>query len=145
MINRITHRGRVAVLWAAQLRRDNAPRAQERALALLRQNAEWLQNCQKPALEIARNDSEPPEHARIVSHYFWITAETWLAVGEAERDQQRVANAARAFQNAKTAIDYLGSHATRRAIPLHRSRFDELRTRLRSGLRDTMANQDHPR
>jgi len=144
MINRITHRGRVALLWAAQLCRVHDLGGQERALRLLRQNAEWLQSCEKLAVQIARNDSDPEKHARIVYHYFWITAETWLALGEAENAQQLAANAARAFPNAKRALDYLSAHALRRAIALPPAQFADLRERLREGLRDTKVSQNQP-
>ena len=65
-------------------------------------------------------------------------------LGETEQEQpQSWTSAWSAFPSAKKAIDYVGALAVARAMRLP-ARFDELRKRLRAGLRDTMASQNLP-
>jgi serine/threonine protein kinase len=136
-------RARVAIRWAGELRKGGDPAKRLSALEMLKGSASGLASCRVIAREILARPNTLPVFSDAVFQHLWLTGETWLVLGEFEQEQRQLTSSWIAFTNAKRALDEVDKFATSRAIQLP-TRFDDLRKRLRVGLRDTKPSQNRP-
>ncbi|MGO8902628.1 MAG: serine/threonine protein kinase [Isosphaeraceae bacterium] len=135
LIDWITRRSRVAIRWAAQLRRHGDAASSKRALALIEQAAKALGDCERvvAGLVVLPNRLNPAIER--VYDFYWISSETWLAMGEIARDLGQHAQARSAFQNAKKAFDCLTAFSREHSLVHERpAEVETLWNRVRAGL-----------
>ena len=128
-----TVRGRVVIRWAAYLRDSGRPANSPIALELLQGSARDLVACEAAALEIAQRSYEKVKYQEIAYYYFWIATETWLTLGEFEREGGKRAQSRNNFLLAKKAFDRLEGFAKANGIVLP-ARAEDLRKGIRDGL-----------
>jgi len=135
LIDWITRRSRVAVRWAAELRRRGDAASTKRALELNEQAANALIDCERDVADLAvRSDTLKAAIVRVYAFY-WISSETWAALGEFARDLGRHAQARSAFQRAKKAFDCLSAFSKEQNLGHeHPAELEALRNRVRDGL-----------
>ena len=100
-------RGRVAIRWSSELRQTKEAAGTNRALELIQQSLRDLESCQEEVSDLETGSGSLLRSAEIAYHYYWITTETWLALGEAERARGDEAAALAAFQRSKRVFDRL--------------------------------------
>ena len=89
LIDWIVRRSRIAVRWAAQLRRRGDAASSQRALALIEQAAKAMGDCERDVADLAVLPDQPNPAIERVYDFYWISSETWLAMGEIARDLGR--------------------------------------------------------
>ncbi len=134
-IDWIMRRSRVAVLWAAELRRHGDAAGTKRAWELDEQAANTLADCQREIADLAvQRDKLKPAIDRVYMFY-WISSATWVTLGEFARDLGRHEQARSAFQSAKKAFDLLDAFRNEQGRrDLNLAEFEALRKRVRDGL-----------
>jgi serine/threonine protein kinase len=135
LIDWIMRRSRVAIRWAAELRRAGDPAEDKRAVELLEQAASALADCDREVSDLkVRRDKLEPAIQRVYIFYY-ISTETWLALGELARELGRREQARSAFRRAKTAFDCLTAFTAEESLSHERPMdVEKLRDRVRSGL-----------
>ena len=135
LIDWVISRGRIAVRWVAELRRGGDASSSKRALELIEQTATALADCDRDIADLAvRLDKLRPAIERVYVFY-WISSETWLALGEIARDLGRHDQARSAFQGAKNAFDRLTAFSTEQSLQHEQpAQLENLRNRVRNGL-----------
>ncbi|HMF35239.1 MAG TPA: protein kinase, partial [Isosphaeraceae bacterium] len=135
LIDWITRRSRVAIRWAAQLRCRGDAASSKRALALIEQAAKAMGDCEQVVADLAvRPDQLNPAIERVYDFY-WISSETWLALGEFARDLGQHAQARSAFQSAKKAFHRLTAFSREHSmVHEHPAEVETLWNRVRAGL-----------
>jgi len=135
LIDWIVRRSRIAVRWAAQLRRRGDNASSKRATALIEQAANAMADCEKDVSDLAVRRNKLKPSIERVYYYYWISTETWLALGEIARDQGRHAQARSAFQSAKKAFGRLTAFSAEESLEHERpAELETLRSRVREGL-----------
>ena len=135
LIDWIVRRSRIEVRWAAQLRRRGDNASSQRAMALIEQAANAMADCEKDVSDLAVRPNKLKPSIERVYFYYWISTETWLALGEIARDQGRHAQARSAFQSAKKAFDCLTAFSAEESLAHQRpAELETLRSRVRGGL-----------
>lgn len=135
LIDWITRRSRVAIRWAAQLRRRGDAASSQRALALIEQAAKAMGDCERDVADLAVLPNQPNPAIERVYDFYWISSETWLAKGEIARDLGQHAQARSAFQRAKRAFDCLTAFSREHSLVHERpAEVETLWNRVRAGL-----------
>ncbi len=135
LIDLIVRRSRVAVRWAAQLRRRGDEVNTGRALELDEQAAKAMAECERDVADLAFRPDKLQRAIKSVYNFYWIASETWLSLGELARDQGRFDQARSAFRSAKQAFDRLSAFSADQSITHERpAEFESLRKRVRDGL-----------
>lgn len=131
----IVRRSRIAIRWAAQLRRRGDAASFKRVLVLIEQAANAMADCERDVADLAvRPDKLKPAIERVYNFY-WISSETWLAMGEIARDLGQHAQARSAFQSAKKAFDCLTAFSREHSLVHERpAEVETLWNRVRAGL-----------
>jgi hypothetical protein len=134
-IDWIIRRSRVAIRWAAELRRRGDAAGTERAWELDEQAADALAGCQREVADLAfRRDKLKPAIDRVYAFY-WLSSETWVTLGEFARDLGRHEQARSAFQSAKKAFDRLAAFSEEHSMQNdNRAEREALGKRVRDGL-----------
>ena len=135
LIDWIVRRSRIAVRWAAQLRRRGDAASSQRALALIEQAAKAMGDCERDVADLAVLPNQPNPAIERVYDFYWISSETWLAKGEIARDLGQHAQARSAFQRAKRAFDRLTAFSREHSLVHERpAEVETLWNRVRAGL-----------
>ncbi len=134
-IDWLISRSRVAVRWAAELRRRGDAASTKRALELEEQAANSLAACERDVADLAVRPDKLESGIWRVYRFYWISSETWVALGEFARDLGRHAQARLAFQSAKKAFDCLDAFS-KEHFKQHQNpaELEALRKRVRDGL-----------
>jgi len=104
-------------------------------MALIEQAANAMADCEKDVSDLAIRPNKLKPSIERVYFYYWISTETWLALGEIARDQGRHAQARSAFQSAKKAFDCLTAFSAEESLAHQRpAELETLRSRVRGGL-----------
>ena len=116
LIKWIIQRGRVVIRWSSELRKSGEPTGTKRALELLRQSLQDLEACQREVSDLeTRRDLLYPG-VWLIYCFHWITTETWLELGEAERARGDEAAALAAVQRSKRVFDRLDSFGAEHSL-----------------------------
>ena len=135
LIDWIVRRSRIAIRWAAQLRRRGDAASSQRALALIEQAAKAMGDCERDVADLAVLPDQPNPAIERVYDFYWISSETWLAKGEIARDLGQHAQARSAFQRAKRAFDCLTAFSREHSLVHERpAEVETLWNRVRAGL-----------
>ena len=112
------------------------PPASKRALALNEQAASALADCERDVADLAaRRDILESGDRRGSTGFYWISSETWLALGDSARDLGRHAQARSAFRSSKKAFDCLTAFSREHSVGHERSaEVETLWNRVRDGL-----------
>jgi len=141
LIRVTTQRARVALHWANDLCSGGGLEQRLRAQKMLQESISSLASCQDIARAKFSERIIKPGLADVAFQYLWLNGETWLVLGEIEQKQREFASAWSAFARAKASLDDVDKFAVSRTIQLP-ARFDELRERVRAGLRETKVSQN---
>ncbi|HWT77959.1 MAG TPA: hypothetical protein VN648_04075, partial [Candidatus Methylomirabilis sp.] len=135
LIDWIVRRSRIAVRWAAQLRRRGDAASSKRALALIEQAAKAMGDCERVVADLVVLPDQLNPPIERVYDFYWISSETWLAKGEIARDLGQHAQARSAFQSAKKAFDCLTAFSREHSLVHERpAEVETLWNRVRAGL-----------
>ena len=135
LIDWIVRRSRVAIRWAAQLRRRGDAASSQRALALIEQATKAMGDCERVVADLVVLPDRPNPAIERVYDFYWISSETWLAMGEIARDLGQHAQARSAFQSAKKAFDCLIAFSREHSLVHERpAEVEILWNRVRAGL-----------
>jgi tetratricopeptide (TPR) repeat protein len=134
-IDWLISRSRVAVRWAAELRRRGDAASTKRALELEEQAANSLAACERDVADLAVRRDKLESGIWRVYRFYWISSETWVALGEFARELGRHEQARSAFQSAKKAFDRLTAFGEEQSFGDQRlAELEVLRNRVRDGL-----------
>ena len=135
LIDWIVRRSRVAIRWAAQLRRRGDAASSKRALALIEQAAKAMGDCERVVADLVVLPDQLNPPIERVYDFYWISSETWLAKGEIARDLGQHAQARSAFKSAKKAFDCLTAFSREHSLVHERpAEVETLWNRVRAGL-----------
>jgi tetratricopeptide (TPR) repeat protein len=135
LIDWIVRRSRVAIRWAAQLRRRGDAASSKRALALIEQAAKAMGDCERVVADLVVLPDQLNPAIERVYDFYWISSETWLAMGEIARDLGQHAQARSAFKSAKKAFDCLTAFSREHSLVHERpAEVETLWNRVRAGL-----------
>ena len=135
LIDWITRRSRVAIRWAAQLRRRGDAASSKRALELIEQAAKAMGDCERVVADLVVLPDQLNPPIERVYDFYWISSETWLAKGEIARDLGQHAQARSAFESAKKAFDCLTAFSREHSLVHERpAEVETLWNRVRAGL-----------
>jgi len=136
MIDWTTQRGRIAVRWSTELRRANDPATKKLVLKLLTDTIASLKECETDVSDLVDRPDNLLAQVELVYNYYWILTEAYLAKGELERGTGQLQGQKLAFHAAKRSLDLLDAFA-RNHNRSHPRVFDDLKTRVRAGVRKT--------
>jgi hypothetical protein len=135
LIEWIMRRSRIEVRWAAELRGRRDAASFQRALALNEQAASALADCERDVADLAVRRDILESGIQRVYRFYWISTETWLALGDSARDLGRHAQARSAFKSSKKAFDRLSAFGRERSVGHeHSAELETLWNRVRDGL-----------
>jgi hypothetical protein len=135
----IVQRSRIIARRSAELQSTGKPADLARALDLIRQSRQSLDQCKGVVSELAGSTDPLLGDRERVYYYLWTSTDTWLGLGELERQRGDQSAAASAFRRAKESFDFLDYFGRTHFPEQQPSKLETLRKRVKAGLGVKMA------